>query len=369
MGPAVRGLMLLCVMVFVVTFTRSLVDGSDRVGVVLASLWNSVGSAELLRDMGALDLTRVWIEGEWWRVLTTAFVHGSWLHLALNMLALASVGPWAERTWGTPHTLLLFVASSLGGCLASVLWCEGPLVIGASAGIMGVAGALYVARRFGGLEVKSALAPLASRSLALWVGLTLAVGAMLPVIAQAGHVGGLTFGVLGGWALGGRSVAQRGAGWSAVAGGIVSLALAGEAPTWHGRYHQLLGYRHLEAGNLDAAVQAFSRAESRLPGDPEAANDLAYSLAETGRDLERAERVARYALSSDPDDPSFLDTLGWILCRRNVVEEGRALLEQALRGSDPRRHEIYEEICGHLERCSVAARTCRAEVASPSSRP
>ena len=84
---------------------------------------------KVLVKLGALDLTHVWVDGEWWRVLTTGFLHGSLLHLLLNMTALGSIGDWVEHAWGPWRSLLLFLASSVGGCLASLMWCESQMVV------------------------------------------------------------------------------------------------------------------------------------------------------------------------------------------------------------------------------------------------
>ena len=53
----------------------------------------------------------------------------------------AAIGDYVEDTWGSLRTLALFVASSLAGCLASLVWCESSMVVGASAGVLGQAGA------------------------------------------------------------------------------------------------------------------------------------------------------------------------------------------------------------------------------------
>ncbi|WP_181197134.1 rhomboid family intramembrane serine protease, partial [Enhygromyxa salina] len=117
---------------------------SDAPGDALVrSLW-TFEDPELLRAAGGLAATRVWLHGEWWRVLSAGLLHGSWLHLVLNMMGLWVVGQWTEKAWGWWRQLLLFFVSSVGGCLASLAWAEAPLVVGASAGIFGVAGALVV---------------------------------------------------------------------------------------------------------------------------------------------------------------------------------------------------------------------------------
>ena len=49
------------------------------------------------------------IGGEWWRLLTGAFLHGGWLHIAFNMYVLFALGPTLERILGHGRFLLLYL--------------------------------------------------------------------------------------------------------------------------------------------------------------------------------------------------------------------------------------------------------------------
>ena len=69
------------------------------------------------------------------------------------------------------------------------------------------------------------------------------------------------------------------------------------------------------------------------PNHAPAANDLGYSLAEDGRDLEHAEALARLAVAAEPGNASFLDSLGWVLYKRGRFDEARQHLERSI-GAD-----------------------------------
>jgi rhomboid protease GluP len=90
----------------------------------------ATGDTGLLERLGAVsgyDLLR----GEWWRLLTCAFVHNGILHLLLNMYALAIVGGVTESIWGLRRFIVLYLASAIGaGCLAMAIH---PAAIGAGA--------------------------------------------------------------------------------------------------------------------------------------------------------------------------------------------------------------------------------------------
>jgi membrane associated rhomboid family serine protease len=80
--------------------------------------------------------------GEWWRLLTSTFIHMGFLHLLLNMLALALVAPLVERLVGSAGFTALYLASGLLGSLATVWWSPFALSAGASGAVFGVYGAL-----------------------------------------------------------------------------------------------------------------------------------------------------------------------------------------------------------------------------------
>ena len=75
----------------------------------------------------------------------------------------------------------------------------------------------------------------------------------------------------------------------------------------------------------------------RLPDDPLVNNDLGYLYAEQGKNLEKAEGMIRKALTEEPANGAYLDSLGWVLFKRGKVEEARLPLEKAT--SDPKNED------------------------------
>ena len=80
-------------------------------------------------------------DGDYWRLLTAAFLHGSLLHIAFNMYALYLFGPFVEKALGTVR----FIAAYLTTAIASsvfVYWLERPELptIGASGAVFGLFG-------------------------------------------------------------------------------------------------------------------------------------------------------------------------------------------------------------------------------------
>ena len=73
-------------------------------------------------------------EGEWWRLLTAAFLHYGPIHLAMNMLALWWIGRPLEDALGPLRYLLLYLVSGLAGSAGALIASPTAVTVGASAG-------------------------------------------------------------------------------------------------------------------------------------------------------------------------------------------------------------------------------------------
>ncbi len=90
-----------------------------------------------------------------------------------------------------------------------------------------------------------------------------------------------------------------------------------------------LGSLWEQKGNPDKSINYLEAVLKIEPLHVQALNHLAYSLAERGRDLDRAEAYARQAIELQPADGYILDTLGWVLYKQGRYEDSVAYLEQA----------------------------------------
>jgi membrane associated rhomboid family serine protease len=127
-------------------------------------------------------------QGQYARLITSAFLHAGLLHLATNMITLYIVGTPLERVLRPARYLLVYVLSALGGSLFSVwLSPEFSIGVGASGAIFGLFGALLVLRRQVGAE---------AGGLAVLIGLNLVISFAVPNISWQAHIGGLVTGVL-----------------------------------------------------------------------------------------------------------------------------------------------------------------------------
>jgi len=157
-------------------------------------------SIPALIKTGATD-GRLIFTGQWWRLLTAMFLHGNLLHIGSNMWALFNLGLLAEILYGRRNYVFLYLIAGLGGSVASVFWHPQEVGVGASGAIFGIAGALLPALKFQkNPRIATALKG-ALKSIFIFVVFNLTLGATLPVIDNAAHVGGLVTGMIVGFLL------------------------------------------------------------------------------------------------------------------------------------------------------------------------
>ena len=166
---------------------------------VIVYLWERSSGAlatdDALINHGAL-LGRLAVQGEWWRILTSAFLHGSDLHILFNMIALWQVGRFVEQAFGWPRMLAVYLFAALGSGLAVVYLTPDDATVGASGAIFGLFGALVAC----GMRVGPAGRSLVMQSVGVIV-LNLLIGFSVPNISNVGHIGGLIAGFLLGYAI------------------------------------------------------------------------------------------------------------------------------------------------------------------------
>ncbi len=219
--------------------------------------------------------------GEWWRLLTNAFVHIGILHIGLNMWVFRSLGAAVERLYGNAAFALLYVASALGGSIASMLWNPAAISAGASGAIFGVAGA-FLAFFLGHRQAMPvALFRSMTKSLVSFVAINVMFGLVVPGIDNAAHIGGLFTGFVAGYVLN-RVVSlapdlDLRRAMRAVLLFAALLAVAALIP-WRVRtdavtgpaYYSAIAWRALDHNDFDEAVRAADEWIARTPADARA---------------------------------------------------------------------------------------------------
>lgn len=150
-------------------------------------LQNIQGINEMAADWGMWPVA-IALGGEWWRLLTSAFLHGSFLHIAFNMYVLFALGPTLERILGHGRFILLYLTAAAGGSVASYVFSEPEtLSVGASGAIFGLMGALVVAGKRLRYDVTQVL---------VLLGINVVIGFIAPGVDWRAHLGGLVVGAI-----------------------------------------------------------------------------------------------------------------------------------------------------------------------------
>ena len=163
-------------------------DGRDEGGATQASGVYFAGSVfPAPPGAGALAQHGV-AHGEWWRLISAAFLHYGPFHLAINMYSLFFAGTLLEQVIGRWRFALLYLVSGLAGSAGALYCSQNAATVGASGTIFGVLGGLLVLERRGNIATGGQVAVL--------IVLNLVLTFALANISIGGHIGGLIAGVL-----------------------------------------------------------------------------------------------------------------------------------------------------------------------------
>jgi membrane associated rhomboid family serine protease len=162
--------------------------------------------------------------GEWYRLVTSGFLHAGLLHLGLNMYLLYLLGSSLEPALGRARFLAVYFTSLLCGSLGVILLQPEALTVGASGAVFGLMGALFVLARARGIDPWSS-------GIGSLIVVNMIFTFAIPGISIGGHVGGLAGGMASAWLLeGNRNLAGRQALGAVVAlGGAAAVAAIGFA--------------------------------------------------------------------------------------------------------------------------------------------
>lgn len=150
MPPLTLALILLCIAFGLITEFGYVSDG-NKIGAIAMKELKFVDYAKYVETRDPAYSLK---QGELWRIITPAFLHGGTLHLLLNMISLASLGRLTEKVEGIGKYAIILLLSAMGahllqGLMPTNLWGT-PNFVGISGVVLGL---------FGYLAVKSQLHP------------------------------------------------------------------------------------------------------------------------------------------------------------------------------------------------------------------
>jgi membrane associated rhomboid family serine protease len=136
---------------------------------------------------GALNGPAIADQHEYWRLITSGFLHAGLIHIGFNMYLLYILGQILEPAIGHVRFAALYLTSLLAGSFGALLAAPDALTVGASGAVFGLMGGAVVAMRARGFD------PMASGIPGL-ILLNLVFSFLFPGISIGGHIGGLVGG-------------------------------------------------------------------------------------------------------------------------------------------------------------------------------
>ena len=280
--------------------------------------------------------------GEWWRLVTSMFVHYGIVHIGLNMWCLWNLGRAAEVLMGRVSYLLAYFVSGIFGSIASVYWQPLGVGAGASGAIFGMAGVLV---SFIYLKKTPAKFPLNKNflgSLGTFIFYNLAFGAAIPGISNAAHIGGLVMGLAVGTLLPAAAASEsaRRARLSIVVG-LSAIALVGSA----------LEAKHLRAGTAELlpiqtliahgkTEEALAQLQELTAREPQLApaQDMLGSVYMMKGQVPEAIAALEKACEADAQNAKYKQQLGGAYITAGQFEKAIALFQKMTRdhSRDPR---------------------------------
>jgi membrane associated rhomboid family serine protease len=245
-------------------------------------------------------------DGDAWRILTANLLHAQggfagFAHITLNLLALMALGFLVERPLGSARTACVMGISAVGAMLTGGM-VGNSMVVGASGIVFGLAGSVLWLDYRHAAELP-AWWRFPRRSLWILIAVNIVIGALVPFIALAAHIGGLISGAAA-TALVGRRILVRPALWIRAMCGVLLTATAFSVAT--------AGIDVFADGN---AAARYAARKARLPGiSPVELNDYAWMIATapdvTREELEAALLLAERAVTETArSEATILDTL------------------------------------------------------------
>lgn len=128
--------------------------------------------------------------GQPWRLITCAFLHGGLAHIAFNMYALKIIGSEVEYVYGKVKYIVIYLISALGGSIFSYLFNSDSISVGASGAIFGLLGAMIIF----GIKHKNKVGKEYIINLLKVLLINIFIGVTLSNIDNGAHIGGLIFG-------------------------------------------------------------------------------------------------------------------------------------------------------------------------------
>ncbi len=273
------------------------------------------------------------LSGDWWRLVTYMFLHGNFLHIAMNMWCLWSFGTLCESLYGRWTYAAVYLITGVAGGLMSLAWNPHVWSVGASGALFGLTGALISSLYLGefslsGISIKSTLS-----SLLFFAGFSLFFGFVSPNIDNACHIGGLLSGLILG-ALIARLASDHDNSPRRIAVlAVVALAVTGSAfavRQWRGAPYRMA--REFESMSQDNPDRALAKLEAIARQQPNSV-DIHFALGRTYFGLgqfTQAEAEFKRVVELQPQNTDARVALGMTYLNETRLDDANNTFSQAI---------------------------------------
>jgi membrane associated rhomboid family serine protease/cytochrome c-type biogenesis protein CcmH/NrfG len=274
--------------------------------------------------------------GQWWRLVTSVFIHGGLLHIAFNMWCLWNLGRLAESVYGHWTFAMVYLITGLSASLMSLAW-HFPIPVasvGASGAIFGIAGALIASFYLGEFSMPRAAMSGMLRSVVTFVAYNLFFGAVMAGTDNASHVGGVLMGLLLGALIAKvapghddflRRIAVLLVGLLVVAGGVMWLQRS-RGYLAHGQ----TGVELLRQGRTDDGIAELQKS-LRLRPNFAATHGALVQAYIAKHDFENAAAEMRRVIALNPQDQDAYYRLGLIYLEQKQTSKAQDIFAQMLK--------------------------------------
>lgn len=305
------------------------------VGMVLAGVSITDPTSRQLIDWGA-NYGPSTLGGEWWRLLTSVFLHIGIIHILFNMWCLWDLGALSESLYGHWTFAVEYLTCGIAGSVASAAWHPQTVSAGASGAIFGLAGSLIASFYLGEFSLPRAAIQCRLRSVITFAGYNLVFGAISGRTDNAAHVGGLVCGLIFGAAIA-KIAPERDGFLRRLAVLTVVVTLVGGCAGWLQRSRGYIAYFQrgtelLEAGQPNKAIAELQTAVRRKPDFAPARYSLAHAYYSTS-DFANAESELKILLQIQPNREYVLYELGMVYLAEKKTKEARDVFTQELAAS------------------------------------
>jgi rhomboid protease GluP len=256
--------------------TPTLLIGNVAIFLAMALLADDFfsPSTEMMIQWGA-NFGPKTMRGEWWRLLTCAFLHFNVLHVGFNMWVLWDVGRLVERMVGNAGFVVLYLVAAIFGSIVSLAWNATVVSAGASGAVFGVCGGLLGFLILGRDSIPRPVLKSLSASMLTFLGYNILFG-LRPGIDMAAHAGGLAAGSVCGLVMSqplqppsGLIRWRRNFGCSCIAALLAPVAIAFLPPAPPDVKAELADVSQIEAATLQAYDDAATRFQQGEISDAE----------------------------------------------------------------------------------------------------